>query len=113
MQRRERGPLLPVRNRGFREARGSHIQRSRKEERGPYGRQYVGIDLHRRRSVVVHKSADGEVLGTAHIENAPMALVAQPAKAAPKPTMVLEVTSDYYWAADVVADCGAELHPVP
>jgi hypothetical protein len=29
-------------------------------------RRYVGIDLHRRRSVIVRKSAEGEVIGTGH-----------------------------------------------
>ncbi len=39
------------------------------------GRQVVGIDLHRRRSVIVRMAADtGERLGTARIDNDPMAL---------------------------------------
>ncbi|MDQ1396133.1 MAG: hypothetical protein QOG64_1392, partial [Acidimicrobiaceae bacterium] len=29
----------------------------------PVTREYVGIDLHRRRSVIVRKNAEGEVLG--------------------------------------------------
>ena len=39
-------------------------------------RHYVGIDLHRRRSVIVHRSAEGETLGTVCIDNDPIALAA-------------------------------------
>ena len=38
-------------------------------------REYVGIDLHRRRSVIVRKNSDGEVLSKVHIDNDPMARV--------------------------------------
>ncbi|MDQ3765780.1 MAG: hypothetical protein M3346_00315, partial [Actinomycetota bacterium] len=36
--------------------------------------EYVGIDLHRRRSVIVRKNSDGEVLSKVHIDNDPVAL---------------------------------------
>jgi hypothetical protein len=35
------------------------------------GRQYVGIDLHRRRSVIVRMTAEGEQLGWVRIDNDP------------------------------------------
>ena len=73
-------------------------------------REYVGIDLHRRRSVVVRKSAEGEVTGVAHIDNTALALAAEIAKAGENPRVVVEATYGYYWAADVITDCGAELH---
>ncbi len=73
-------------------------------------REYVGIDLHRRRSVVVRKSANGQLLDTAHIDNAPLSLAAEIAKAGTNPRVVLEATYGYYWAADVILECGAELH---
>jgi transposase len=73
-------------------------------------REYVGIDLHRRRSVVVRKSAEGEVTGVAHIHNTALALAAEIAKAGENPRVVVEATYGYYWAADVITDCGAELH---
>ena len=38
-------------------------------------RQYVGIDFHRRRSVIVRLSADGERLGLHRIVNEPFELV--------------------------------------
>ena len=37
-------------------------------------KQYVGIDLHRRRSVIVRKDAAGELLETVQIDNDPIAL---------------------------------------
>ena len=37
-------------------------------------RQYVGIDLHGRRSVIVRKDEDGEKLNTVRVENDPVAL---------------------------------------
>ncbi|MHB8670802.1 MAG: IS110 family RNA-guided transposase [Acidimicrobiales bacterium] len=73
-------------------------------------RQYAGIDLHRRRSVIVRMAEDGTVLDTVRIENDPLALAAELAKAGPKPEVAMEATLGWYWAADVLAECGARLH---
>lgn len=73
-------------------------------------RQYVGIDLHRRRSVIVRRSADGETLATTHIDNDPLTLAAELARAGEHPEVVLEATYGWYWAADVLAECGASVH---
>jgi hypothetical protein len=43
--------------------------------------QYVGIDLHRRRSVIVRQTPDGEVIDTVRIDNDPVALSCEIAKA--------------------------------
>ena len=64
-------------------------------------RQYVGIDLHRRRSVIVRRSAEGETLETVRIDNDPLTLAAELAKAGEHPDVVLEATYGWYWAADV------------
>jgi transposase len=72
--------------------------------------QYVGIDLHRRRSVIVRTDADGEVLSTVRINNDPLTLAAEIAKAGPDAEVVIEATNGWYWAADVVTDCEANLH---
>ncbi len=40
------------------------------------GRQVVGIDLHRRRSVIVRMTEAGERLGAVRIDNDPMTLTA-------------------------------------
>ena len=72
--------------------------------------QYVGIDLHRRRSVIVRRTAEGETLETVRIDNDPVTLAAELAKAGEAPEVVLEATYGWYWAADVLADCGARVH---
>lgn len=78
-------------------------------------RQYVGIDLHRRRSVIVRMTAEGEKLETVRIENDPVALSIEVAKAGPDPEVILEATYGWYWAADVLEACGARVrlaHPL-
>jgi hypothetical protein len=52
---------------------------------------YVGIDLHRRRSVVVVLNEDGNRVSWSRIDNTP----------------AMEATWGWYWAADVIAECGA------
>jgi transposase len=74
------------------------------------GRQIVGMDLHRRRSVLVRMTGDGRRLGTARIANSPAELRAQIARAGKSPKVVLEATYGWYWAADVLAAAGAEVH---
>jgi len=74
------------------------------------GRQVVGMDLHRRRSVLVRMSEDGRKLGTARISNSPAALRAELARAGKNPRVVLEATYGWYWAADTLAAAGAEVH---
>lgn len=73
-------------------------------------RQYVGIDLHRRRSVIIRKDANGELLSKVHIDNDPLTLAEAVAAAGPNPRVVVEATFGWYWAADVLADLGAEVH---
>ncbi len=73
-------------------------------------KQYVGIDLHRRRSVIVRRTASGETLETVRIANDPMLLAEQLAKAGPEPEVVLEATYGWYWVADLLADMGATVH---
>ena len=59
------------------------------------GKQFVGIDLHRRRSVIVRQTAGGERLGVARIVNDPVALGLEIAEAGDRPEVVLEAT--YGW----------------
>jgi transposase len=75
-------------------------------------RQYVGIDLHRRRSVIVRMDEHGEVLDTTRIANDATALAAEVAKAGSGAQVALEATNGWYWAADVVAETGAGTHLV-
>jgi hypothetical protein len=70
------------------------------------GRQVVGMDLHRRRSVLVRMTEDGRRLGTARITNSPSELRREIAKAGKSPRVVLEATAGWYWAADTLAAAG-------
>jgi transposase len=74
------------------------------------GRQVVGMDLHRRRSVLVRMTEDGRRLGSARITNSPAALRTEIARAGKNPRVVLEATCGWYWAADVLGAAGAEVH---
>src|SRR5438128_7960618 len=74
------------------------------------GRQVVGMDLHRRRSVLVRMTGDGRKLETVRIGNSPAALRAVLARAGRNPRVVLEATYGWYWAADVLEAAGAEVH---
>ena len=75
------------------------------------GRQYVGIHLHRRRSVIVRMTPDGQRIGPAvRIDNDPFDLAQQVALWGESPEVVLEATYGWYWAADVLADAGASVH---
>jgi transposase len=72
--------------------------------------QYVGVDLHRRRSVIVRKTATGEPIETVQIDNDPLTLAEVVGRAGEHPEVVLEATYGWYWAADVLADTGATVH---
>ena len=74
------------------------------------GQQYVGIDLHRRRSVMVRMTAAGERLETLHLDNDPLELGLALRRAGEDPQVVLEATYGWYWAADVLAEAGAQVH---
>jgi transposase len=74
------------------------------------GQQYVGIDLHRRRTVIVRTDAAGEILDTVHIVNGASALADVIARAGQSPEVVLEATYGWYWAVDVLQAAGAQVH---
>jgi transposase len=74
------------------------------------GPQVVGMDLHRRRSVLVRMTADGRKLETARISNSPGELRRVIARAGKRPQVVLEATYGWYWAADTLAAVGARVH---
>ncbi|GAF48264.1 hypothetical protein RW1_051_00280 [Rhodococcus wratislaviensis NBRC 100605] len=56
------------------------------------GKQFVGIDLHRQRSVIVRQTDSGEQLAVARIVNDPASLALQLEKAGEHPEVVLEAT---------------------
>src|SRR5919202_4177114 len=74
------------------------------------GQQYVGIDLHRRRTVVVRTSADGELLEAVRIANQADTLAEVLSRAGESPEVVLEATYGWYWAVDTLQAAGAKVH---
>ena len=74
------------------------------------GRQVVGMDLHRRRSVLVRMTGDGRRLETIRIDNSPAALRAVLARAGSNPRVVAGATYGWYRAADVLQAAGAKVH---
>jgi transposase len=74
------------------------------------GKQIVGMDVHRRRSVLVRMTEAGERLETVRISNDPEYLRAVMDRAGEAPEVVLEATYGWYWAADTLAELGAHVH---
>jgi hypothetical protein len=75
------------------------------------GPRIVGMDLHRRRPVLVRMTEDGRKLGTVRITNSPARLAAEIRRAGLHPKVVLEACYGWYWAAAVPPADGAEVHP--
>ena len=74
------------------------------------GKQHVGIDLHRRRTVIVRTTASGEVLEVVRIVNDVQQLASVIARAGQGPEVVLEATYGWCWAVDALQAGGANLH---
>jgi transposase len=74
------------------------------------GRQFVGMDLHRRRSVLVRTTDAGEELEQVRISNDVESLTRVIERAGESPEVVLEATYGWYWAADALAAAGATVH---
>jgi transposase len=72
------------------------------------GKQYIGIDLHRRRSVIVRTTDAGDVLEAVQITNSPLALAEVMTRAGEHPEVVLEATYGWYWAVDLLQDLPCE-----
>ena len=89
------------------------IQVAQEGEEAPNGRagkQYVGIDLHRRRSGIVRTTEAGEVLEAVRIVNDVQRLASVMARAGDCPEVVLEATYGWYWAVDALQAGGANVH---
>ncbi|TWP32994.1 IS110 family transposase [Leekyejoonella antrihumi] len=74
------------------------------------GQQFVGIDLHRRRSVIVRTTEAGETLESVRINNGLDSLAAVMGRAGEAPEVVLEATYGWYWAVDALQAGGADVH---
>jgi transposase len=73
-------------------------------------RQYVGIDFHRRRSVILRKDGDGNRLAKARIANSADYFAAIIAEAGDAPEVIIEATYGWYWAVDLLQQLGATVH---
>jgi transposase len=73
-------------------------------------RQYVGVDLHRRRSVIYRMTNGGERLDCVRIANDPMRFAEEVAKAGPDAEVVIEATYGWYWAVDLLTEMGVSVH---
>jgi transposase len=74
------------------------------------GKQFVGVDLHRRRSVIVRMTEAGERLETVRIVNDVERLTSVMARAGQAPEVVLEAAYGWYWAVDALVGVGASVH---
>jgi transposase len=75
------------------------------------GKQFVGVDLHRQRSVIVRMDEAGRWLSDpVQIVNDPVALGLQIEQAGPDPEVVVEATYGWYWAVDALRARGASVH---
>src|SRR5436853_1777891 len=73
-------------------------------------RRYVGIDLHRRRSVIYAMAAQGDRLFCERITNDPLRLLEVVSAAGEGAEVVIEATYGWYWAVDLLADAGFSVH---
>src|SRR3954451_21835989 len=89
-------------------SRGAHVLTTKEApvSEDYAGRQIVGMDLHRRRSVLVRMTEAGERLETVRIVNDPDRLAAVMGRAGEAPEVVLEATYGWYWAADTLPRAG-------
>ena len=72
---------------------------------------YVGIDLHRQRSVIVVLDDDGNRVSWSRFDNSAVNLAREiTAAGGPEAEVAMEACWGWYWAADVIGECGARLH---
>jgi transposase len=74
------------------------------------GREYVGIDFHRRRSVIVRLSEAGERLSAERVVNDRALIAAAVSAAGPSLEVVIEATYGWYWVVDLLQELGAVVH---
>jgi transposase len=75
-------------------------------------RHYVGVDLHRRRSVIVTMDEDGAVLDMVRVDNDPLQFVKAVTQHGGELEVAIEAAYGWYWAADLLQAEGARVHLV-
>jgi transposase len=73
-------------------------------------RQYVGIDFHRRRSVIVRLDSDGTKLSSVRVPNDPLEIAAAVAEGGEDAEVVIEATYGWYWVVDMLESAGHRVH---
>jgi transposase len=73
-------------------------------------RRYVGVDLHRRRSVISTMTAEGEKFSCVRIANDPVALSLAVADAGGDADVVIEATYGWHWAVGLFQADGHRVH---
>src|SRR4051794_41245014 len=73
-------------------------------------RRYVGIDLHRRRSVIYAMDAEGNKMFCERIANDALRLLEVVSQAGDGAEVVIEATYGWYWAVDLLQDAGFNVH---
>jgi hypothetical protein len=74
------------------------------------GKEYVGIDLHRRRSVIYRMDEAGEKIDCVRINNDPVWFAQEVGKAPEGSHVVIEATYGWYWAVDLLQEHGYIVH---
>jgi transposase len=72
--------------------------------------QFVGVDLHLHRSVIVRIDNRGREVECVRIDNDPAALVREVGKAGTGVLVAIEATYGWYWAVDALQAAGFEVH---
>ena len=73
-------------------------------------REYVGVDLHRRRSVIYRMDVAGERIDCVRVVNDPATFAAAVSAAPVGSDVIIEATYGWYWAADLLAELGYRVH---
>lgn len=74
------------------------------------GKEYVGIDLHRRRSVIYRMDQAGEKIDSVRVDNEPSHFAQAVSDAPVGSDVIVEATYGWYWAADLLKEMGYEVH---
>ena len=74
-------------------------------------KEYVGIDLHRRRSVIYRMDQAGEKIDSVRVDNEPSHFAKAVSVAPVGSPVIIEATYGWYWAADLLEEMGYQVHP--
>jgi transposase len=77
---------------------------------GIAGRQFVGVDLHLHRSVVVRIDGRGREVDCVRIDNDADGLLAEVMKSGRGAQVAIEATYGWYWAVDALRAAGFDVH---